>query len=162
MDLIQKFYIFPVLEVPGLDAVLQVGSHRGRAAGEIPSMPCATSPIPIDAAQDAVGSPGSKHTLLICVQFFIHQNPWFLSRAAVRVFFSQSVHISGVALTQVHRGVVQLCHAHTHASFSLSALALHSASLVGSALARWPEGAAGMLPTEAISCLKKPTLFNLI
>ena len=70
---------------PGLDAVLQIGPHGGRG-GHIPLPPGHPS---FDEAQDTVGLPGYKSTLLAHVQLFGHQEPQvFLGRAALKDFFS--------------------------------------------------------------------------
>jgi len=85
---------------PDLDAILQVRPHKGRAEGQSPSCPCCY--LCSDGAQDTIGLPGCKHTLLVCVQFFSSQDPRvLLSRAALKELFSQFVYISGTTLTHV-------------------------------------------------------------
>ena len=85
-----------VLMAPDLDAVLQMGLHEGRAEGDNPlSAYCHPS---VDADRDTTGLLGHTCTLLTQVQLFIHQN--LLCRAALK-FFSQFVHTSGIALTQL-------------------------------------------------------------
>lgn len=43
-----------VRKAPGLDAVLQIGSHKGRADGDNP-LPLPAGHVSCDAAQDTVG-----------------------------------------------------------------------------------------------------------
>ena len=62
-----------VLGFPGLAAVLQMGSHRGRA--EDNSLPLSAGHPSSDAAQDIVGLLDCTSTLLAHVQLFIHQDP---------------------------------------------------------------------------------------
>lgn len=57
--------------------------------------------LSFDAAQDTVCLPGCKSTLLAHIQLFVYQNTQILlHRAAFSEFFSQSLDISGIVLTQ--------------------------------------------------------------
>ena len=49
-------------------------SHQRRADGQ-DHLPCPAGHVCFNAAQDAVGFPGCKDTLLTCVQLAIHQYP---------------------------------------------------------------------------------------
>jgi len=49
------------------------GLKRAEQRGTIPFLPCCH--LSFDAAQDAVGIPGSKRTLLAHFQLLVHQNP---------------------------------------------------------------------------------------
>ena len=65
-------------------------------------LPCPAGHPSFDAAQDTVGLLGGKSTLLTCVQLFVHQDlPVFLCRTVPNELLSQSVLISGTAVTQV-------------------------------------------------------------
>lgn len=55
-------HVFLVLKIPQLDAELQVGSHEGRV--EVENHLLCPSNHTLDAAQDTVGFPGCKSTLL--------------------------------------------------------------------------------------------------
>jgi len=67
-------------------------TSRGQSRGGHPSF---------DAAQDTVCLPGCKSTLLAHIQLFVYQNTQILlHRAAFSEFFSQSLDISGIVLTQ--------------------------------------------------------------
>jgi len=46
--------------------------HKGRVEKDNPLPPLCHSSV--NAAQDIVGHPGSKHMLMAHVKFFIHQN----------------------------------------------------------------------------------------
>lgn len=66
-----------------------------------------------NAAQDTVGLLGCKHTLLACVQLFIHQDHKdLLLRADLNEFFSQFVYISGIVLTQAEQLAIGLAESH--------------------------------------------------
>ncbi|KAK4824943.1 hypothetical protein QYF61_021631, partial [Mycteria americana] len=105
-------HVFPVLRTPELDTVLQVGSHQSRAEGQN-HLPRPAGHASFDAAQDAVGLLGCKHTLLSHVQLFIHQYPQaLLFRAALSPFIPQPVLILGVALTQVQDPALGLVEPH--------------------------------------------------
>jgi len=76
-----QLYILPLLETPDLNAVLQRGTHKVRIEGD---NHLSASLFYIKAAQDTIGHPGCKSTLLTHVQLFIHENPQILlCRAAV-------------------------------------------------------------------------------
>ncbi|KAK4807044.1 hypothetical protein QYF61_018385 [Mycteria americana] len=100
-----------VLRTPELDAVLQVGSHQS-GIEEQNHLPRLAGHASFDAAQDAVGFLGCKHTLTAHVQLFIYQYPQvLLHRAALNPFIPQSLLIWGIALTQVQDlalGLVEL------------------------------------------------------
>ena len=71
---LQQLCILPLLEAPGLDAVLQMGPHEGRVEGDSPfTVPVGHSFF--GAAQDTVGILGCKSTLLAHIHLFIHQDP---------------------------------------------------------------------------------------
>jgi len=96
LDPPQKVHIFPVLEAPDLDTVLQTGPCEGRVEGKNP-LPFLAGHPPVDAAQNTVGLQG---TLLAHAQLFGHQDPQILlCRAALSEFISQFVHISVTQLT---------------------------------------------------------------
>lgn len=62
LDLSQQFHVFPVLEAPGLDAVLQMRPHEDREERDnLPSLPAGYSSV--DAAQVTLGLLCCKHTL---------------------------------------------------------------------------------------------------
>ena len=61
-----------MLGAPDLDAVLEMGPHEGRVEGSNHLPADHTS---FDAAQDIVGLPGYKCTLLASVQLFVNQGP---------------------------------------------------------------------------------------
>jgi len=70
LDPLQKFHIFPVLGPPHLDAVLQVGPHRGRIEGDN-HLPVPAGHHSSDGTQDTIGLPSWKRALLAHIQFFI-------------------------------------------------------------------------------------------
>ena len=89
LDLLQHLCITLVLGTPGLEAVLQMVSHDGRAEGDNP-LPLPAGHPSVDAAHDALGLPGCKCTLLTHVHLFIYQNPHvLLHRAPLNESFSQ-------------------------------------------------------------------------
>ena len=93
-----------VLGFPGLAAVLQMGSHRGRA--EDNSLPLSAGHSFSDAAQDIVGLLDCTSTLLAHVQQQSTRTPppqYFSEGLLSLSFFSQSVHISVTASTQVQQ-----------------------------------------------------------
>ena len=97
LDLLQWLHILPVLEAPDLDTVLQMGPHKGRIEEDNP-FPFPADYPSVDAAWDTVGLLGCESTLLAHIQLFFHQDPQVLfCKAALNEFFSQSVHISGIA-----------------------------------------------------------------
>ena len=110
--LLQQLHIFVVLGAPDLDAVPQLGPHKGREKGDN-DISCSAGHSSSYAAQGTGGLSGSKSTLLAltAVQLFVHLDPQvLLGRAALKEFFPQSVYISGTAPTQVQhltRGFVE-------------------------------------------------------
>ena len=88
-----------------------MGSHRSRAERENYLPHYAVCPS-FDAAQDTVGPLGHKCTLLACINLFIHQNPEVLLHRAALSEFSQSAHISGIALIQMQQLVLGLLVPH--------------------------------------------------
>ena len=79
--------------------------------GQTTPSPC--WPVPLVAAQDAVRLWGCKRTLLACVQPFVHQGPQILLRRdGLSEFFSQPVHISGIAPTHVQHLAFGLVESH--------------------------------------------------
>ena len=58
---LQKLSVFPVLEVPDLDAVLQMGTHKGRVERDNHLLLPAGHPSS-NAAWDTIGLPGCKST----------------------------------------------------------------------------------------------------
>ena len=91
-----------LLQHPGLEAVLKMELRRAEGDHHLP--------IPIragDAAQDAVGLLGCKYTMLAHGQLFFHEElQVLLHRAALNEIFSQSIHVFGIALTQVQQPAV--------------------------------------------------------
>ena len=73
-------------------------ASRGQSRGDSP-LPAHCHPS-ADAAQDAGGLLGCEHTLLL-MSAFCPPEPQVLLRAALNGFFSQLVHISGIASTQL-------------------------------------------------------------
>jgi len=111
VDPLQQLHVFFVLGAPGLYAVIQMGPHDGRRENN--HFPCTAGPPSFDAAQDTVGLLGCKCILLVHVQVFVHQNPQvLLYRAALNEFFSQSLYISEIALTQVKHPALGLVEPH--------------------------------------------------
>jgi len=104
--------MFPVLGAQDSDKVPQMGPHEGRVKGNN-HFPLPTSHPFSDEAQDAVGFEGCKSTLLAHVWLFISQNPQLLLiRASLNELFTQSVHIYGIALTQVKHLTLGLVESH--------------------------------------------------
>ena len=58
VDPLQQLHIAPLLGTPGLNAVLSLPSGHP----------------PLDAAQDTIGLPGCKSTLLAHIQIFVYQD----------------------------------------------------------------------------------------
>ena len=90
---LQQPHIFLVLQAPGLDVILQMGPHEGRAG--------LSSFV---AAQDTVGLSGCKPMLLVHAQLFIHSDlQVLLCRVALSELFSQSVytHVGGSSKSDV-------------------------------------------------------------
>ena len=88
LDSLQEPHVLPALGAPGLDAVLQMGPHKCRG-GQSPPSP--SRPPLINAAQNTVGLPGCKRTLLAHVQLLVHQDPQvLLHRAALKQIFPQT------------------------------------------------------------------------
>ena len=95
-----------------MDAALQVGPHKGRAEGDN-HLPGPAGHFSADAAQDAVGLLGCKCTLLAHVELFVYQSPQVpLCRAALNEFFSQSVLMFEITLTQVQHLALGLVEPH--------------------------------------------------
>ena len=65
-----------------------------------------------DGAQDTIGLPSCKSTLLAHVKFFIHQGPQLLLHRATLKLFSQSVYVSGITLTQVKNLALRFVEPH--------------------------------------------------
>lgn len=100
LDPLQQIYIFSVLQAPGLDTVLQVGPHKGRAEGDS-HLPRPADYPSGDVDKDTVGLLGHKHVLLAWDKLFNDQDPQvLLCMASLNEFFFQSVHITGIAPTQ--------------------------------------------------------------
>jgi len=70
---LQQLHISSVLEAPDLDAVLQMSPHED-GTEEDNHLPLPAGHPYFDTAQDTVGFPGYKNTLLVCVELFIHQH----------------------------------------------------------------------------------------
>jgi len=67
LDLLQQLHTPPVLGAPGVDTVLQMGSHKGRVEGDNHNpLPCCAGHPSQDAAQDTVGLP--------CLAYIIFQH----------------------------------------------------------------------------------------
>ena len=97
-----------MLGAPDLDAVVQTGLHEGRAKGDN-HLPHSAGHPSFEAAQDTVGLPYCKHTLLAHTQLSAYQNPEdLLQRAVLNEFFSQSVLMFGIAMTQVQNHAFDL------------------------------------------------------
>lgn len=111
LDILQQLHIFLLWEAQDLDTVLQMEPHNSRAEQDH-FLPFPAGHPSSDAPLHTVGLLSHRHTLLAHVQFFIHHNPQvFLCRAALDEFFSQSVHISGIAQSQrntLHLAVLNL------------------------------------------------------
>jgi len=54
LDRLQKLHVFPELEASGLNAVIQMGPHKGRVQGDN-HLTCTAGHPPVDTAQDTVG-----------------------------------------------------------------------------------------------------------
>jgi len=61
MDTLQQFHVLSVLGIPGLNTVLQLGSHKGE--GDTP-FPLPAGPPSFNAAQDKVVLSGCKRAIL--------------------------------------------------------------------------------------------------
>lgn len=95
LDLLQKVHVLPVLGIPGVDAVFQVGSQQSTGLKSPPSPAAHTA---LDAAQVASGLLGCECTLPAHVQPLIQQHPHILlGRAALEMFIPQPLLIPGVA-----------------------------------------------------------------
>jgi len=91
-------HISLVLVTPGLDTALQMWLHKSRV--EVDNHLSHTAGhSSFDAAQDIVGLPNCKSTLLAQVQLFIHQDPQVLLQRAALYEFSQFAHMSRIAPT---------------------------------------------------------------
>ena len=88
LDSFQELCIFLVFGDSRCSAPNGASQELSRA-GQSPPSPC-WPPI-FNAAQDIVGFPGYKRTLLACVQPLIHPDPQVLHRAALKEFFPQSL-----------------------------------------------------------------------
>ena len=87
LEPLQELHILPVVGVPDLDAVLQMGPHKSRVEGYY-HLPLTAGLSFFNAAQDTVGLPGCKRTLLAHVQLLVHQDPKvLLCRAALKEIF---------------------------------------------------------------------------
>ena len=85
-----------------------MGPHEDRVEGNN-HFPCPAGHPSSDAAQDTAGFLGCKCTLLAHVQLFVPQSPQFLlHRAALKEFFSQCVHIAGIAPKSLHLALLNL------------------------------------------------------
>jgi len=73
MDPLQQLHIIPVLESPGLNALLHIGPHEGGVEGDTHLL-CPASYLSLETVQDAVGLLDFQCTLLAHVQLFIHQD----------------------------------------------------------------------------------------
>ena len=95
----QKLNLFPVLESPQLDTVLQIGPRKGRIerGSHLPRPPGHPSS---DAAQDIAHLQSCKSTLMAHAKFFIYQDPQVLLSKATLKFFSHSAYIFGITTTQ--------------------------------------------------------------
>lgn len=109
LDPLQQLCILAVLGVPGMDTLLLMELHKGRAEGRwdnpIP-LPAATSSV--GAAQGTVGIMGCRHTLLACIKILVVQKTQVLCRTSLSEFFSQSIHILGIAPILVQHFAVGL------------------------------------------------------
>ena len=86
LDSFQELCVFLVLGAPGLDAVLQMGPHKSGAEGDN-HLPLRAGHLFLNAAQNTVGLPGRKRTMLAHVQLLVHQDPQvLLCRAALKEF----------------------------------------------------------------------------
>jgi len=83
LDPLQQPHVFPVLGAPGLDAVLQMGPHEGRAEGDNP-LPARCQPS-VGAAQGAGGLPGCERTLLLVSSSLCTRTPKSFSAGLLRV-----------------------------------------------------------------------------
>ena len=112
LDLLQQHCVLLVPRAPGLDTVLHLGSHEGRAQGDSPlGLPAGYASV--DAAQDTVGLLGLQVHAAASGPTFGHQDSQVLLwRAALSEFFSQSVDISGMAQTQVQHLSFGLVESH--------------------------------------------------
>ena len=71
LELLQQLHILLEPGAPGLDTVLQMGPHKGRAERDNPLLLQAGHPS-VDAIQDTIGLPGCKCILLTLILFFAH------------------------------------------------------------------------------------------
>ena len=69
LDPLQWVHVFPVLRAPGLDLILQVGSHNSGVEGQI-HLPWPAGYAYFDVAQDLVDLLGHERTLSSHVQLF--------------------------------------------------------------------------------------------
>jgi len=91
------------LRAPVLDTVLQMESHKGKTKREY-HLPRSAVHSSVDETLDIVSLHGCKHTLLAHPHLSVPQSlQGLLYRATLNEFFSQSVHISGIALTKVQQ-----------------------------------------------------------
>lgn len=97
---------------PGLDTVLHMRPHEGRAEVDN-QLSCPAGHPSFGVTQDTVGLPGCKCILLVHVKLLVHQNyKILLCRAALKESFSHSVHIFGTAPTQAQYLAVGLVAPH--------------------------------------------------
>ena len=86
--------------------------HKGRIEGDN-HLPCSASHSSFDAAQDTVGLPGCKSTLLAHAQLFVHQDSQvLLHRVALKETFSQFVLVSEITSTQLKHHALDLVESH--------------------------------------------------
>ena len=79
-------HVLPVLRAPGLGTVLQMGPHKSQVEGDN-HLPLRAGHLFLNAAQNTVGLPGRKRTMLAHVQLLVHQDPQaFLCRAVLKIF----------------------------------------------------------------------------
>ena len=110
LDLLQHLHTFPVLRVPGLDAVLQMCLI---VAGKN-HLPQTVGRAYFDAAQDMVGSLGCKHILLAHVELLINQRLQVLPLwAALNPLTMQPVFVLEITPPQVQDlGLVEFHEVH--------------------------------------------------
>ena len=86
-----------MLGIPEMNAVLQMKSHKSRIKGKN-CLPQPDGHISLNAEEDTTGFLGCKCTLLVHVQFFIHQHPQVcLHKAALYPHVPQPVFVLGLA-----------------------------------------------------------------
>ena len=100
LNLVQQLHIFLVMGPRPGHGTPDGASWGQRRGGQLPPLPfCHPS---FDVTQDTVGLSSCK-CILLAQDKLDHQNPQIpLCRPALNSFFSQSLYISGIVLTQVH------------------------------------------------------------